>query len=188
MLIVEVGFELKENFEYYDKLLKSNGLNNDFNCLTHDIYFTNQNLDDLSENEMKEKCIRLRSVNGTYFKVQNSFDVIAESTIPINNIDLFEKTMFDKGYKKVFDTKKVDHYYFKEGMTTKIQLQEIDKIGLLLYFDNKKYYGYTLEKQRKFLIDEINSYGFHFNYSDLGLDKLRTLYYKEKKYSLNQNA
>lgn len=39
MLIVEVGFELKENFEYYDKLLKSNGLNNDFNCLTHDIFY-----------------------------------------------------------------------------------------------------------------------------------------------------
>ena len=38
------------------------------------------------------------------------------------------------------------------------------------------------------LIDELNSYGFDFKYTDLGLDKLRTLYYKEEKYSKNQNG
>ena len=41
--------------------------------------------------------------------------------------------------------------------------------------------------QRKMLIDELNSYGFYFNYETLGLDKLRTLYYGEKKYSQNRS-
>ncbi len=35
---------------------------------------------------------------------------------------------------------------------------------------------------------ELNTYGFDFKYTDLGLDKLRTLYYKEEKYSKNQNG
>ena len=37
------------------------------------------------------------------------------------------------------------------------------------------------------LIDELNSYGFDFSYNDLGIDKLRTLYYREEKYIKNQN-
>ena len=45
-----------------------------------------------------------------------------------------------------------------------------------------------LEEQRQKLIDELNSYGFNFNYNDLGLDKLRTLYYHEEKFSKNQNG
>ena len=34
----------------------------------------------------------------------------------------------------------------------------------------------------------INEYGFDFNYTDLGLDKLRTLYYGKEMYSENQNG
>ena len=53
MLIVEVGIKLDKDFEYYDNLLKNNGLVNDFKVTTHDIYYTDKNLDGLSENEMK---------------------------------------------------------------------------------------------------------------------------------------
>lgn len=38
------------------------------------------------------------------------------------------------------------------------------------------------------LIDELNFYGFLFDYDTLEFDKLRTLYYKEDKYSNNQNT
>jgi len=50
-------------------------------------------------------------------------------------------------------------------------------------------YGQVNESntQRKKLIDELNSYGFDFDYSILGLDKLRTLYYGKEMYSNNQN-
>ena len=71
MLIVEVGFKLEKNFEYYDKLLKDNGLINDFNVTTHDLYYTNKQLDGLSEKEMKNSCIRLRSCNNEDYQVHN---------------------------------------------------------------------------------------------------------------------
>ena len=87
----------------------------------------------------------------------------------------------------MFDTIKFDHQWYKEGMTTRVQLQETKDVGLLVFLDNKEYYKYDLEEQRKKLIDELNSYGFSFKYDDLGLDKLRTLYYRKEKYSKNQN-
>lgn len=59
---------------------------------------------------------------------------------------------------------------------------------LVLEYDNPDYYHYPLEEQRKMLIDELNSYGFNFKYDDLGLDKLRTLYYKKEMFSKNQNG
>jgi len=38
------------------------------------------------------------------------------------------------------------------------------------------------------LLNELNTYGFTFNLNDLGIDKLRTLYYGKKMYSKNQNG
>ena len=58
MLIVEVGFKLDKDYKYYDNLLKENGLDNDFNVITHDIYYTNKKLDGLAEGEMKNSCNR----------------------------------------------------------------------------------------------------------------------------------
>ena len=72
MEIVELGIKLAKTLNYYDNLLKNNGFDNDFNVITHDIYYTNKNLDGLSENEMKNACIRLRSCNGGLFEIQNN--------------------------------------------------------------------------------------------------------------------
>lgn len=188
MMIVEVGLLLDKDLSYYDLILKNNGLINDFNCFTHDIYFTNSVLDNLSENEMKNKCIRLRSVNDKDYSVQNSLGVIDDKVVLKDEFLEFENKMKLLGYRKVFDTIKKDHHYFREGMSSKVQLQEINDIGLVVYFDNKLYYEYDLKIQRNKLIDELNSYGFNFKYSDLGIDKLRTLYYGEKLFSLNQNG
>ena len=189
MLVVEVGFKLNNTLDYYDKLLKMNGLVNDFNVVTHDIYYTNKDLNNLSENEMKNACIRLRSCNNEKYKIQNN--LISELNIKeIDQAELkeFETQLSHFGYRKVFDTTKKDHHYYKDGMNSKIQLQEIDNIGLLVYYDNSNYYEYDLDTQRKKLIDELNSYGFNFNYDELGLDKLRTLYYGKKCTSKNQNG
>ena len=98
-----------------------------------------------------------------------------------------EKSLIENNYKKVFDTIKIDFQYCNQSMKSKIQLQDIKDIGLLVYYDNPDYYELPLKEQRKKLIDELNSYGFDFEYSDLGLDKLRTLYYGKEMYSENQN-
>lgn len=189
MLIVEVGIKLDKDFEYYDNLLKNNGLVNDFKVTTHDIYYTDKNLDGLSENEMKNACIRLRSGNNSNYKIQNNLiDDLDLKEVSSAELDDFENRLDKLGYKKVFDTTKKDFHYYKEGMSSKVQLQQIEDIGLLVYYDNKDYYEFDLETQRKKLIDELNSYGFNFNYDILGLDKLRTLYYKKEMYSKNQNG
>ena len=47
MLIVEVGIKLDKDFEYYDNLLKNNGLVNDFKVTTRDIYYTDKSLEGL---------------------------------------------------------------------------------------------------------------------------------------------
>ncbi len=187
MLVVELGLKLDKELIYYDELLKEHRLKNVFNCNTHDLYYTNTSLDGLTENQMKENCIRLRNVNNDEsYKIQNSpFD---EKNILKDKLNEYETFLLSNGYKKVFDTKKKDHHYFKEGMNSRVQLQEIDDIGLILYYDNSNYYELPLEEQRKKLIDELNSYGFNFSYDCLGLDKLRTLYYKKEMYSNNQNG
>ncbi len=190
MEIVEVGIKLNKDFNYYDILLRTNGLKNDFNVKTHDIYYTNKTLDGLSENEMKNACIRLRSCNHEAFKVQNNLlKELNINEVPLEELNEFENKLLEFGYKKIFDTIKYDHHYYKDSMNSKIQVQEIEDIGLLVYYDNSIYYELPLEAQRRKLIDELISYGFdEVNYNVLGLDKLRTLYYKKECYSKNQNG
>ena len=189
MLVVELGIKLNNDFEYYDSMLKSNGLKNDFNVLTHDIYYTNQSLEGLSESEIKKDSIRLRSCDNGDYKVQNNL-ICGLNIKELSNIELddFENRLLKLEYKKVFDTIKKDFHYHKDGMSSKVQLQQIENIGLLVYYDNKDYYGFDLDTQRKMLIDELNSYGFQFNYDILGIDKLKTLYYGKEMYSKNQNG
>ena len=76
---------------------------------------------------MKNACIRLRSCNNEKYKIQNN--LISE--LDVKEIDLdklkeFETKLSHFGYKKVFDTLKNDHHYYKDGMNSKVQLQEID--------------------------------------------------------------
>lgn len=190
-IIVEVAFKLEKELDYYEKILMKNGLSKVFSVITHDIYYTKNNLDDMSEYEMKKACIRLRSCNNKDYDIQNCNDEYINKKKVKNNclsMLIFDKMMKKRGYVKVFDTIKHDYHYYKDGMTSRIQIQDTKDIGLLLYYDNEKYYGIPENEQRRMLIDELNSYGFSFNYDILGFDKLRTLYYKEDKYSNNQNT
>lgn len=177
MLVVEIGFKLDKALIYYHDMLLKNGLRLDFSCITHDIYYTNKNLDNLTENQMKNSCIRLRYCDGINKEIKDK-----------NELDNEEKKLAEDGYKKVFDTIKIDFQYCNDTMKSRVQLQDIKDIGLLVYYDNPDYYEFPLEEQRKKLIDELNGYGFNFDYDELGLDKLRTLYYKKEMYSKNQNG
>lgn len=182
---VEIAFKLIHSLDYYDKILISNGLKNVFNVKTHDIYYTNKNLDNLSEEEMKNSCIRLRSCSDNDFEIQNNLIKEVNITkVKVNKLKKFEEKLIKLGYKKVFDTLKYDHHYYKEGMESRVQLQEIDNIGLIVYYDNPKYYNLSSSEQRIRLIDELNSYGLNeINYEDRNFNKLRTLYYHEEYYS-----
>lgn len=203
MLVVEVGFKLNKDIKYYENILNKSGAVNRFNCKTHDIYWTNKNLDNMTENEMKNSCIRLRITEGfggidfsgkstKSYRFQNVDNFVVtksnQSELTLDEVNKYISEIESKGYKKVFDTKKVDYQYSIGNMKSRIQLQDILNVGLLLYYDNPDYYGLSLDEQRNKLIDELNSYGFDFSYDTLGLDKLRTLYYKKEMFSKNQNG
>ncbi len=177
MVVVEVGFKLDKSLIYYHDMLVKNGLKLDYSCITHDIYYTNKNLDNLTENQMKNSCIRLRYCDGINKEIKDK-----------SELDEKEKELINNDYKKVFDTIKFDFQYCNEKMKSKIQLQDIKDIGLLVYYDNPDYYGLSVKEQRNKLIEELNCYGFQFQYDDLGLDKLRTLYYGKEMFSENQNG
>lgn len=176
--IVEVGMPLKKNLIYYHDMLQKHGLELVFACITHDLYYAkNTNFDGLTEKQMKDACVRLRMSGGGI------------NTKPLGNNKKMlkqEQELIKQGYTKVFDTIKFDFHYHKEGMNSRIQLQDIKDIGLLVYYNNDDYYKYPLKKQRQLLIEELNTYGFKFKQTDLGLDKLRTFYYGKKMYSENQ--
>ncbi len=192
MLVVELGLYLDRPYLYYENILKQNGLKCVFECVTHDLYYTNNdfsNIDNMTEKELKDVCIRVRKVNDGDYEIQNKIlKEYKRKKIKSSKINKLEKEFKRYGYRKVFDTIKYDHQWYKEGMTTRVQLQETKDIGLLVFLDNKAYYEFDLENQRRKLIDELNSYGFNFNYDTLGLDKLRTLYYRKECFSKNQNG
>ena len=192
MLVVELGLYLDRPYLYYENILKQNGLKCVFECVTHDLYYTNNdfsNIDNMTEKELKDVCIRVRKVNDGDYEIQNKIlKEYKRKKIKSSKINKLEKEFKKYGYRKVFDTIKYDHQWYKEGMTTRVQLQETKDIGLLVFLDNKAYYEFDLENQRRKLIDELNSYGFNFNYDTLGLDKLRSLYYRKECFSKNQNG
>ena len=176
-LVVEVGMKLEKDLIYYHDILIKNGLKLDFCCITHDIYYSKNNLDGLTENQMKKSCIRLRFCDGINQKERSKSELLKK-----------EQELINDGYVKVFDTIKFDFQYCHSSMKSRVQLQNIKDIGLLVYYDNPDYYNEPLDEQRKLLFNELNSYEFNFKETDLGLDKLRTLYYQKEMFSQNQNG
>ena len=126
---------------------------------------------------MKNACVRIRYCD----------EINKEETDKSKQKEK-ELELINSGYQKVFDTIKMDFQFRKEGMKSMIQLQDIKDIGLLVYYDTPDYYEYFEDEQRKLLLNELNNYGFSFNENDLGLDKLRTLFYGKEMFSKNQNA
>ena len=168
-LVVEVGIKLNGSFRYYDKLLTDHGLTQVFSCVTHDVYYTkNDSFDGMTENQIKNACVRIRN--------------------PKKSDRERERALIKDGYRKVFDTTKKDFHYKNDKMKSIVQLQDIEDIGLVVYYDNPDYYHLPLDEQRKLLLQELNTYGFSFKGDELGIDKLKTLYYGQQLFSENQNG
>ena len=89
------------------------------------------------------------------------------------------------GFNVVFDTKKTDWIY-KKGNSYH-QLQDIQDIGLIDYYYDEDIFDKTEEEQSVILKNNLLAMGFELEYEE-GVDKLRTLYNKEFKFSKNQNG
>jgi hypothetical protein len=196
-MIVEVGIKLNQPLCFYQEILQRAGAINTFNCETRDIYWTNSSFNGMTENEIKLSCIRYRMCKkqgckhwDCEFQNYNIFDQShnAQFACPYRKLRHYEKLFQQNGFIQVFDTRKIDYQYSIGKMKSRIQLQVIDDIGLVLYYDNPDYYHLTMEEQRLAIIKELNSYGFDFAYNVKGLDKLRTLFNGYDCFSWNQNC
>ena len=196
-MIVEIALRLNKSLEYYlEKLEEVNGVNV-FTCETHDIYYTNEDLNGMSEEEMKKSCVRFRHVEGiggirydvnekkkSWIENYHVYDEKHENRFfcELENFRVYEEELLKNGFKKVFDTKKKDHQFKIGDMKSMIQLQEIADIGLVLYYDNPDYYNLDKNIQRDKLIKEIETYGID-SFENEDIDKLRSLYYKKIIYN-----
>ena len=205
--IVEIGMLLdSSNLEKYDKILEEVGAVNVLNVETHDLYWTNKShrqLSHLTEKQIKNSCVRFRICEKVGGK---NFDKDYSVSLQMQNFKIFDSTKEDnfdctmeefkaivaemesKGWYLVFDTFKRDYHYKIDDMKSVIQMQEIDNVGVVLYYDNPDYYDLPEDEQRERLIDELNSYGFSFKKDELGVDKLRSFLSGSLKFSKNQNA
>lgn len=198
MEIVEVGILLHKPLEYYDEMLTNAGAFNVFNCETRDVYWTFHDLRGMTEKQMKNACIRYRQcTNLTSDRpgpaIMQNYPMadkrnVGEFFVPTETLEAFDKGLQAQGYMKVFDTRKFDYQYATPSMRSRIQLQQIDNIGLVVYYDNPDYYHMRPDEQRVALIRELNSFGFGIPETQMGLDKLRTLFTGQLCYSANQNA
>lgn len=181
-LVLEVGMPLSKSLIYYHDMLISHGLSLGFACVTHDLYYTKEKtLDGLTENQMKRACVRIR-------KIEGMIGVNKDKTKTDAEIREEEDKLLNEGYHKVFDTIKMDFQYKKPDWYNYVQLQDIKDVGLLVYWDHDIFYELPEDEQFKKLLEELNSFGFEFKDGDLGVDKLRTLYYGKTMYSRNQNG
>lgn len=207
MLVLEIGLFLDKSLSFYQEILKNAGAVNEFNCKTHDLYWSNktqEEFEQMTENQIKKSCVRFRMCvgfggvklekkqpikTGKFDNYQifdkNKDDRFSEK---ISKIKKYNKNFENNGWKLVFDTTKNDYQYSIGDMKSRIQLQEIEGVGLLLYYDNPDYYHLDEEEQRIALIRELNTYGFNFDESVLGVDKLKTFVHKKLMFSKNQNG
>ena len=96
--------ELDKHLIYYHDVLVSHGLTLSFACIARDIYYTKENLDGLSENQMKNACIRLRKLDGI-------IGVNKDKKVEDEEIKAKEAELVSKGYRKIFDTIKFDFQF-----------------------------------------------------------------------------
>lgn len=197
-MIVEVALLLKKDLMYYIKKLEMVNAINVYTCETHDVYYTNKDLAGMPEIEMKNACVRFRVVEGisgtryndnekkkSWIENYHVYDNNHEDRFfcEVDSFKKYEEELISNGYRKVFDTSKKDHQFKIDDMKSMIQLQEIDNIGLVLYYDNPDYYGLDKIMQRKKLIEELKTYGIEDDtFENRDIDKLRTLYYGKYSY------
>lgn len=171
--IIEVGLELPGNaILYHQNLIKYKWVQAEV-YITHDIYYSKlTSFDGMTEQQIKDSCKRVRICH-------------QKGTPEVQHVEELkqEAELRSQGYRKVFDTTKVDYQYTRRDKKSRIQLQEIEGFGLVLYYANPDYACYEEKEQRIVLIQELNMFGFEFDIHQPNFDKLRSLYNRKRCYS-----
>lgn len=174
--MIEIGMKLPYNLSYYQRQLDYNRFNLVETRGIHDVYYSNKNVRGLTEVEMNSACVRLRTVSKN---LEYSYDMSQECVDE-------QSRLLHAGYRKICEIVALQCLYSRSDKLCRLRLEQIQNLGLLVYYNNPSLAGLPKLTQRDRLIDELNDYGFYFNHSDLGVDKLRTFYYGFETYSLIQ--
>jgi len=187
MKAVELGLKINLPKEEAERILLNNGFKCIFKTVTHDVYYAKPGTDfsGMSEYDIKMNCVRVRNDNNfdNLCLIQEDFPV--KTKLDGKKAKKVMKMIKSAGYLKVFDTKKTDWIYVKDKISH--QLQDIDNIGLLDYVYDESIFGKSEDEQYSYLITHMKNLGIGLE-NELGVDKLRSLYSGELKYSKNQNG
>lgn len=185
MIKEEIEFFVEKSLEENIKILKRNGFNEMFHVRTIANYYLPSNVELNDIRDVKDKCIRIRkSVRNDYsegFKLGNSgildkdkysdyySDEVCEIEIKTDKeaLDL-ENRLLSDGYKLIYTDDKDDNVYEINNREIVFQLQDLKDIGLIIAYDNSKYYGLDKYKQTLELIKDVEKYGIRFK----GYDKV----------------
>lgn len=187
MAEIEVGFKIKESKEEAEKILLRNGFVNTFKTAhTRDIYF-GKDIDFTNKSEEEIKCSLIRCRGLSLFENLQLLD----KSLPEGKLNVDFKTsvsyfnrLFNEGFEIIFDTEKTDWIYTKGNYWH--QLQDIKDIGLLDYVYTREFPAdITEEEMFESVKKHVLDLGLNLEF-ELGVDKLRSLYYKELKFSRNQ--
>lgn len=185
---VEVGYLCNNSINYYDDLLKKQKVDNYFNTCVKDIYYSKKDINKLQEmasNDIKESCIRIRfsksiTNNSRYkkFRIQNYeglLNIFNDDFYAYREFDNIQRKLIENGFKKVISTEKIDYQY----MDGYLQLQDVQDIGLIVYYYNPKYFYESVDVQKKLLTQELKEIGFEFK-SLQEIDRLKILLARNK--------
>ena len=155
MQIEEIELEIEGTLKEIEELL----LNNNFKIF-HKVrtvtkyYFPDNEILDFNT-DIKSKCKRLRwvcplEIFDRYEEYIKKYDIAEEIKK--------EQEIQKEGYHLIYTDDKTDFVYMLDNKLA-FQIQDIKNDCLMLAYDNKEYYEYNKEIQRKLLINDVEKFG-----------------------------
>ena len=190
--VAEVGMLCKNDLNYYVEMLKEKNIASELKFEVKDIYYSKipeEELKNMKEQEIKKNCIRLRFTKRvgqelTRFNIQNSeklLNIFKKKEFKIKEFEKVEKQIIENGFKKIIEGNKSDYQYLNGCL----QLQNVEGIGMMVFYYNPEYYYLDEDEQIYFLRKKLIELGFEFK-NEEGLDRLRTILNNKNCYSKNQ--
>lgn len=161
MIIEEIELPIKGNKEDVEKVLLANGFEIFFKVLTITSYYLPENGSLENHYTLKERCKRIRYVE-PMTKFKNKWQDYEEwiKHYNIEECKKEEEELIGNGFKKIYTDEKTDWVYKNiDEEKMYFQIQDIKDYGLMIAYDNEKYYDLDKMKQREMLINDARKYG-----------------------------
>lgn len=199
---VEIELQIKQTPKQVEEILLKQGFTIFQKRRTIANYYTNKKFSTLGL-DLKEKSIRIRtSINllknskPKYFSVEHTdadFDKILKTKsnkMQLSNFKtkLLEKNLLKNNFSLILTDDKTDFVYMHPNFETNkiaFQIQNIQGIGTIVAYDNELYEGFTENKQREKLIEDIKSFGIEIE-NIIQVQRYKNILNNSNKLSIKQ--